>query len=156
MHYLPRSPLERRCAEVPARPVVHRLPYRSCAVEGQSLPNRHFQLRILPYAQAARDAAFRVHRPLDPRVIRESARGTTVMRRFILLGLMGFSLIQAQAPPLTPEAEEFIGSHFQEARSAEALQLFPKAIEEYELIVKRYPNAVPEVYQNLGLVYFLV
>jgi tetratricopeptide (TPR) repeat protein len=79
-----------------------------------------------------------------------------MMRRLILLGMAGLSLLPAQAPQLTPEAEEFIGSHFQEARSAEALQQFPKAIEEYELILKRYPNGVPEVYQNLGLVYYLV
>src|SRR5712671_3249256 len=78
------------------------------------------------------------------------------MCRSILLGILGLSLIPAQAPQLTPEAEEFIGSHFQGARSAEALQQFPKAIEEYSLILKRYPSAVPEVYQNLGLVYYLL
>ncbi len=78
------------------------------------------------------------------------------MSRLILTGLLGLSLLSAQGPKLTSEAEDFIGSHFEEARSAEALQQFPKAIEEYELILKRYPTAVPEVYQNLGLVYYLV
>jgi tetratricopeptide (TPR) repeat protein len=78
------------------------------------------------------------------------------MSRFILFGIAGLSILSAQTPQLTPEAEEFIGSHFEEARGAEALQQFPKAIEEYELILKRYPTAVPEVYQNLGLVYYLV
>jgi tetratricopeptide (TPR) repeat protein len=78
------------------------------------------------------------------------------MSGLILSGILGLSLLSAQSTQLTPEAEEFIGSHFQKARSAEALQQFPKAIEEYGLILERYPNAVPEVYQNLGLIYYVV
>ncbi len=77
------------------------------------------------------------------------------MSRLIVLCILVVHLAAAQAP-LTSTAEEFIGSHFQEAKSAEALQQFPRAIEEYELILKRYPNAVPEVYQNLGLIYYLL
>jgi tetratricopeptide (TPR) repeat protein len=73
---------------------------------------------------------------------------------FLYCGANGFLL--AQGPELSPDAESFIEDHFTEAKSAEALQQFDKAIEQYELILKRYPDAVPEVYQNLGLVYYLV
>ena len=79
------------------------------------------------------------------------------MRRLLfLLCVLGGSLLTAQAPQLSPAAEEFIGTHFQEAKRAETFQQYAKAIEEYELILKQYPNAIPEINQNLGLVYYLV
>jgi tetratricopeptide (TPR) repeat protein len=77
-----------------------------------------------------------------------------------MLGVMLLSfgadrLMPAQGPELSPEAQAFIEDHFTQARSAEALRQFDAAIEQYELILKRYPDAVPEIYQNLGLVYYL-
>src|ERR1043166_7285031 len=61
----------------------------------------------------------------------------------------------ALAQQLSPAAEKFIEGHFAAAKQAEALKNFAKAVEEYEAILKKYPSAVPEVYQNLGLVYYL-
>lgn len=56
---------------------------------------------------------------------------------------------------LSQSSQEFIASHFESAKQAESLQQFPKAIQEYELILKQYPSSVPEIYQNLGLIYYL-
>jgi len=80
-------------------------------------------------------------------------RALFVSAAFFYLGAN--RLVLAQGPDLSAEAESFIEDHFSAAKGAEALQQFDKAIEQYELILKRYPDAVPEVYQNLGLVYYL-
>src|SRR5579862_4112806 len=78
-----------------------------------------------------------------------------LLRVAALLSLGAAGLLPAQAPELSAEAQSFIEQHFAQAKSAEASQEFDKAIEQYELILKRYPSAVPEIYQNLGLVYYL-
>src|SRR6266568_3773491 len=75
---------------------------------------------------------------------------------FLLLCIMSSSALLGQTSELSPAAEKFIEEHFSEAKHAEAFQQFAKAIEEYDLILRRYPSAVPEVYQNLGLVYYLL
>jgi tetratricopeptide (TPR) repeat protein len=67
-----------------------------------------------------------------------------------VLGLTVF----AQGPVLAPADRQFIETHFQSARSAEALQQYDQAAQEYDLIVKKFPKLVPRVYQNLGIVYF--
>lgn len=73
----------------------------------------------------------------------------------VLLSLGAHQLLSAQGPELSPEAQAFIEDHFTQAKSAEAARQFDTAIEQYELILKRYPDAVPEIYQNLGLVDYL-
>jgi tetratricopeptide (TPR) repeat protein len=135
------------------------MPQRPPTIESASLPDGHVRLRNVPHAKRARNASLRVQRPLDSSNTSEHAGNSALsvfMCRLILLCLLELGVVAAQAPKLTPEAEEFIGSHFQDARSAEAREQFTKAIEEYELILQRYPKAVPEVYQNLGLVYYLL
>jgi tetratricopeptide (TPR) repeat protein len=62
--------------------------------------------------------------------------------------------IRAQTQ-LSQSDQDFITNHFDAAKQAEALHQFPNAIKEYELILKQYPSAVPEIYQNLGLLYYL-
>jgi tetratricopeptide (TPR) repeat protein len=64
-------------------------------------------------------------------------------------------VVAQQQPQLSADAQSFIEDHFTVAKTAEGSQQFDKAIAEYELIVKLYPGAVPEVYQNLGLLYYL-
>lgn len=63
--------------------------------------------------------------------------------------------IHLAAQSLTPGAEEFIEAHFAAAKAAETTGNFAIAIEHYGAIVAKYPKAVPEVYQNLGLVHYL-
>jgi tetratricopeptide (TPR) repeat protein len=67
----------------------------------------------------------------------------------------GGILAAAQGQELSSTAMEFIETHFAAAKQAEAFEQFPKAIQEYELIIRKYPKAVPEVYQNLGLIFYL-
>ena len=69
--------------------------------------------------------------------------------------LLGAAALVAQTAGLSPADEDFISSRFQAAKQAEAFRNFPLAIENYRAILKKYPRAVPEVYQNLGLVAYL-
>ena len=52
-------------------------------------------------------------------------------------------------------AEVFIEKAFLAAKEAEAVGDFVTARTEYERILEKYPTLVPEVYQNLGIVYYL-
>ena len=61
----------------------------------------------------------------------------------------------AQTASLSPADEEFIARQFDAAKQAEAFRNFSLAIEHYRTILEKYPRAVPEVYQNLGLVAYL-
>jgi tetratricopeptide (TPR) repeat protein len=54
-----------------------------------------------------------------------------------------------------PQAQEFVASHFESARLAEARSDFVQAEDDYKRIVQRFPKEIPEVYQNLGLVYYV-
>ncbi len=71
---------------------------------------------------------------------------------FLIVVLSAGAGAQTQLPQ---SDQDFITNHFDAAKRAEALHEFPNAIKEYELILKQYPAAVPEIYQNLGLVYYL-
>ncbi len=61
----------------------------------------------------------------------------------------------AQTSGLSQSDRSFIEGHFLAAKSFEASQRYDQAANEYELILERYPHAVPRVYQNLGLSYYL-
>jgi len=78
------------------------------------------------------------------------------MRVVAALWLMASLLPGADPSTLTPEARTFIQIHFLTAKRAETDSDFDKAIDEYQLILKKYPRSMPAVYQNLGLVYYLV
>lgn len=72
---------------------------------------------------------------------------------FLLLATLGE---RAPDPPdLSPQARAYIEIHFLAAKRAEAAGDFAQAEEEYESILKTYPRSLPEVYHNLGLVYYL-
>lgn len=75
--------------------------------------------------------------------------------RVAMCALLWAMSLRAQPAILSPGDEEFISSHFEAAKLAETLRNFPLAIEHYQTILKKYPRAVPEVYQNLGLVEYL-
>ncbi|PYV93082.1 MAG: hypothetical protein DMG05_02605 [Acidobacteria bacterium] len=81
------------------------------------------------------------------------------VRLFSVCALLILTLnipLLAQSPPdLGSEAETFIEKHFSSAKGAEATGNLPRAAEEYQAILKKYPRQVPEVYQNLGLVFYL-
>jgi tetratricopeptide (TPR) repeat protein len=64
-------------------------------------------------------------------------------------------LFPADDPKLTAEARADIEIHFLAAKRAETAGDLTGAADEYENILKKYPKAVPEIYQNLGLVYYL-
>lgn len=70
----------------------------------------------------------------------------------VLLLFAAISLARAQFPPAV---ERFIEEHFLTAKQAEADGDLARAATEYEVILQKYPKAVPEVYQNLGLAYYL-
>ena len=57
---------------------------------------------------------------------------------------------------LDDAARTFISDHFSAAKQAEAREDFSGAAAEYQAIIAVYPDALPEVYQNLGIDYFLV
>lgn len=63
--------------------------------------------------------------------------------------------VLAQTSGLSQADRSFIEGHFRAAKSFEASQRYDQAANEYELILERYPHAVPRVYQNLGLSYYL-
>ncbi len=65
------------------------------------------------------------------------------------------ALSAAAVPEIGPEARAFIETHFITAKAAEAASDFMQAAAEYEAILKKYPKAVPEIYQNLGIDYYL-
>ena len=65
------------------------------------------------------------------------------------------ALSGAYAAEISTEARAFIETHFVTAKSAEAASDFDRATGEYEAILKKYPKAVPEVYQNVGIDYYL-
>jgi len=64
-------------------------------------------------------------------------------------------LFPADDTKLNAEARADIEIHFLAAKRAEAAGDLSGAVDEYETILKKYPKAVPEIYQNLGLVYYL-
>ncbi len=61
-----------------------------------------------------------------------------------------------QSTDLTFEDRSFIESHFRAAKQAEGGQDYTAAAREYSLILEKFPTAIPRVYQNLGLVYYLL
>ncbi len=62
------------------------------------------------------------------------------------------TVTQAQAPAELSEGDRaFIETHFRAAKSAEAAEQFKKAVEEYRIILARFPASVPRVHHNLGL-----
>ncbi len=61
----------------------------------------------------------------------------------------------AAAQQLDDQAAAFIEIHFLAAKRAEAQSDFSTAEREYKTILQKYPRAIPEVYQNIGLVYYL-
>ena len=65
------------------------------------------------------------------------------------------AFLGAQPASLSSADEEFIATHFEAAKQAEAFRNFSSAIEHYRTILEKYPRALPEVYQNLGLVAYL-
>src|SRR5439155_18774028 len=73
-----------------------------------------------------------------------------ILLGIVLAAVCGF----AAEPNLSFEDRKFIETHFQTARSAEAAQQYDQAAREYEIILKKYPTLVPDVYQNLGIVYY--
>ena len=63
--------------------------------------------------------------------------------------------VLAQHSGLSQADRSFIEGHFLAAKRFEASEQYDRAANEYELILERYPYAVPRVYQNLGLSYYL-
>jgi len=63
-------------------------------------------------------------------------------------------LAAPQGGDLGQEDRAFIEKHFRAAKGFEASQELAKAAAEYELILEKYPTALPRVYQNLGLVQY--
>jgi len=63
-------------------------------------------------------------------------------------------LAAPQGGGLGQEDRAFIEKHFRAAKGFEASQELAKAAPEYELILDKYPTALPRVYQNLGLVQY--
>ena len=80
----------------------------------------------------------------------------SVLRFVAAACLASCSLPGADPPQLTEEARAFIEIHFLAAKRAEADNDFAKATDEYESILRKYPRLVPAVYQNLGLVYYVL
>ena len=77
--------------------------------------------------------------------------------RFAAAVLLACRMISRAAPQaqLSPADEEFISVHFQAAKMAEDRANFAEAIDNYRRILDKHPSAVPEIYQNLGLVAYL-
>jgi tetratricopeptide (TPR) repeat protein len=96
----------------------------------------------LPYAAQSGDGAFQFYRSLD---------SGDSMKALLLFWLAAAGWAQT----LNPQAEEFVESHFKSARLAEARSDFVQAEGDYRTILQRFPKEVPEVYQNLGLVYYV-
>ena len=61
--------------------------------------------------------------------------------------------LSAQTAGLSPSDMSFIEEHFRAAKYFESSQKYAQAAREYEVILSKYPTAVPRVYQNLGLTY---
>ena len=77
-----------------------------------------------------------------------------VLAAVAVLALLTGSVL-AQTSGLSPSDRSFIEEHFRAAKNFEASQKYDQAANEYELILSKYPAAVPRVYQNLGLTYYL-
>jgi tetratricopeptide (TPR) repeat protein len=73
--------------------------------------------------------------------------------RFIGLALLLLAReVFAQSPAALSEADRaFVETHFLAAKRAEAGQEFGQAVEEYKIILAKFPTAVPRVHHNLGL-----
>jgi tetratricopeptide (TPR) repeat protein len=78
-----------------------------------------------------------------------------LMRRVLQTGLLATVLMAERADELSPQDSSYIETHFVAAKQAEQARDFGHAAGEYQEILKKFPKAVPEVYQNLGLVYYL-
>ena len=65
-------------------------------------------------------------------------------------------MLSGQTLGLTPSDRAFIEEHFRAAKYFESSQKYAQAASEYEVILSEYPTAVPRVYQNLGLTYYLL
>ncbi len=63
--------------------------------------------------------------------------------------------LRGQQAPIPEAAQAFIEAHFVAAKQAEAAGDLDRAAEEYRTILDKHPRLIPEVYQNLGLVYYL-
>ena len=80
------------------------------------------------------------------------------MIRTLVLGLVCLlsGPLLAQVPAeLDAATQGFIATHFEAAKQAEEAQNLSKATQEYQVILDKYPEAIPEIYQNLGLIYYL-
>jgi tetratricopeptide (TPR) repeat protein len=66
-----------------------------------------------------------------------------------------FLVVAVFGQPSDPQAQPFIELRFQSARLAEERSDFRQAEQDYQQILERYPKAIPQVYQNLGLVYYV-
>ncbi|MBM3775825.1 MAG: tetratricopeptide repeat protein, partial [Acidobacteria bacterium] len=145
MHRLPRPP--RRCRVVPGGS-RHSLPHLplSRTQQRRHLSEGLFELLALPHAESACPAPHRVRRPLDP--------GKT-MKPCILLFLAS-QVCLGQAGAASPDSDlRFIEHRFAAARQAENLRDYPKAEAEYRAILAKFPDRIPELYQNLGVVLYL-
>ncbi|MFN0169303.1 MAG: tetratricopeptide repeat protein [Bryobacteraceae bacterium] len=74
------------------------------------------------------------------------------MRRALTLAI--FTAAAAWGQPAAPDPA-VLSSRFAAARQAESEQNYEKAAGEYQQMLKLYPDAIPEIYQNLGIVYYL-
>jgi tetratricopeptide (TPR) repeat protein len=77
------------------------------------------------------------------------------MRLLLASACLVNALCAGEPAEISTEARAFIETHFITAKSAEAASDFAQAASEYEAILKKYPKAVPEVYQNVGIDYYL-
>src|SRR5580704_544548 len=77
------------------------------------------------------------------------------MRLLLASACLVNALCAGEPAEISTEARAFIETHFITAKSAEAASDFAQAAAEYEAILKKYPKAVPEIYQNLGIDYYL-
>jgi len=73
------------------------------------------------------------------------------VKRLLLFWFAGAAFAQT----LDPRAQEFVELGFQSAKLAEARSDFVQAEQDYRKILERFPKEIPEVYQNLGLVYYV-
>jgi tetratricopeptide (TPR) repeat protein len=77
------------------------------------------------------------------------------MRAFLIFGMLSMVMLAQPSGEFASEARSYIELHFLAAKQAESTGDFLRAADEYRRILSRYPRELPEVYQNLGLVYYL-
>jgi tetratricopeptide (TPR) repeat protein len=77
------------------------------------------------------------------------------MRTVLAASMLAGILLAGQTGELTPQDSAYVEAHFGAAKQAEQSGDFARAAAEYQQILQKFPKALPEVYQNLGLVYFL-